>query len=186
MDIEKLGAGVFTIDAFLSEAECSGHIARSEGMGYQEAAISTDDGDRFFKDTRNNDRIIFDDPALAQALYLRARPALPPELDGWQLSGFNERFRFYRYHRDQQFNWHQDGSVRPQAGRESFLTFLIYLNDGFEGGSTDFQWDTVRPATGRALVFPHRLRHRGAMITSGTKYVLRTDVMYDDPQHDVR
>ncbi|MEY4764998.1 MAG: hypothetical protein RI907_1671, partial [Pseudomonadota bacterium] len=25
---------------------------------------------------------------------------------------------------------------------------------------------------------PHRLRHRGSVVTTGTKYMLRTDVMY--------
>jgi len=68
--------------------------------------------------------------------------------------------------------------VRLGPHKESFLTFMVYLNDGFEGGSTDFGWESVQPVQGRALVFPHRLRHRGAVVGAGVKYVLRTDVLY--------
>lgn len=34
------------------------------------------------------------------------------------------------------------------------------------------------PKAGMALVFPHLMMHQGSTIKSGTKYVLRTDVMY--------
>jgi hypothetical protein len=60
------------------------------------------------------------------------------------------------------------------------LTFMIYLNDAFEGGATEFKTEVVRPRTGMALVFPHRATHQGAELRSGVKYVLRTDVMYKD------
>ncbi|WP_322114273.1 2OG-Fe(II) oxygenase [Aquabacterium sp. A7-Y] len=149
-------------------------------MGYGEAVISTDDGDRLLKETRNNDRIVFDDAALAHWLYDKAQPGLPALLDGWQLQGFNERLRFYRYEKQQYFKWHQDGTFRRSAHEESVLTFMIYLNDNFIGGHTEFRWDTVQPRAGMALVFPHRLSHQGSAVGAGVKYVLRTDVMYRD------
>ena len=37
---------------------------------------------------------------------------------------------------------------------------------------------TVRGDEGAVVVFPHRLGHRGSLVTSGTKYMLRSDVMY--------
>lgn len=49
MQIHRLGAGVFTIEGFLSPEECAGFIARSEGMGYAEAAIRGDDQAQQFK-----------------------------------------------------------------------------------------------------------------------------------------
>lgn len=58
------------------------------------------------------------------------------------------------------------------------LTFLIYLNENFEQGRTEFSWENVKPKTGMALVFPHRINHRATNPINGTKYVLRTDVMY--------
>ncbi len=176
---ERHGAGVFTIAGFLSRAECGAYIESSERRGYAEAGIRTDDVEVLYKKARNNDRVVFDDHDLARLLYDRAKPLLPPEIDGWKLCGFNERFRYYRYAETQQFDWHLDGTVRVVKGRESFLTFMIYLNDGFEGGSTEFGWEKIAPVEGMALVFPHRVRHRGAPLIAGTKYVLRTDVMYE-------
>jgi predicted 2-oxoglutarate/Fe(II)-dependent dioxygenase YbiX len=178
MHVNHLGAGTFTIENFLSQQECGRFIAESESLGYEEAAIRTEEGDRLFKDARNNDRIILDSRELSTNLYQRALPFLPAEQGGWLVSGFNERFRYYRYDKQQQFVWHQDGTVRVSPNEESFLTFMIYLNDNFEGGSTDFGWESIRPVQGMALVFPHRLRHQGAVVTSGVKYVLRTDVLY--------
>ncbi|CAJ1956087.1 unnamed protein product [Cylindrotheca closterium] len=75
----------------------------------------------------------------------------------------------------------------------SFLTFLIYLNDGFEGGATRFYRPSngstgemvaqgVEPKKGCVLVFPQgntaSLLHEGSAVTKGTKYVVRTDVLY--------
>ncbi len=178
MRINRLGAGIITIEGFLSPDECNAFIARSEEIGFAEAAIKTDDGDILDKGIRNNDRIILDDPELAAHLFARAQPLLPPVLDECPLAGFNERFRYYRYENQQKFAWHQDGTVRIDPNLESFLTFMIYLNDDFEGGSTEFAWERVKPVQGMALVFPHRQRHQGSVVRKGVKYVLRTDVFY--------
>jgi hypothetical protein len=58
----------------------------------------------------------------------------------------------------------------------------IFLNDNFEGGNTDFVWESVKPSQGSALVFPHRFHHQGSVVTSGVKYILRTDVLYTKNQ----
>lgn len=176
--ITRCGAGIFTIDNSLLPQECADLIAWSEQIGFEEAVISTDEGDRIIKDARNNDRILHDNPALAAALFARALPWLPPEIDGWRPCGMNARFRFYRYTVQQFFKWHQDGTFRRSEHEESFLTFIMYLNDDDTGGATAFPWEKIAPKAGSVLVFPHRLRHQGAAIVAGTKYVLRTDVMY--------
>ncbi|MES2298024.1 MAG: 2OG-Fe(II) oxygenase [Pseudomonadota bacterium] len=178
ISMTSIGAGVFTINNFLSRDECNSFVTDSESIGFSEAVISTDDGDRLMKEARNNDRILYDNQQLSARLFERARPFLPAEIDGWRPSGFNERFRFYRYTPGQYFKWHQDGSFRRSEREESFLTFIMYLNDDYTGGATQFAWEAVQPKAGTVLVFPHRLRHQGAPVLSGTKYVLRTDVMY--------
>lgn len=69
----------------------------------------------------------------------------------------------------------------------SLLTFMIYLNEGYEGGETQFDDAAKSPPgesvsvagkVGMALVFEHELLHEGAEVTAGVKYVLRSDVMY--------
>lgn len=176
--VTPVGAGIFTIHHFLRPEECAAFIAESEAIGYDEAVISTEQGDRLMKEARNNDRIIHDNPQLAARLFERVLPLLPPEIDGWRPCGFNERMRFYRYTKEQFFKWHQDGTFRRSPEEESFLTFIIYLNDRYAGGATEFAWEKIEPVAGMALVFPHRLRHQGAPVSTGIKYVLRTDVMY--------
>jgi 2OG-Fe(II) oxygenase superfamily len=70
---------------------------------------------------------------------------------------------------------------------KSFLTFLIYLNNDFEGGETKFYLPHhlargVVPRAGSILIFPQgnlaSLIHEGAAVTKGVKYVIRTDVLY--------
>jgi len=58
------------------------------------------------------------------------------------------------------------------------LSFLIYLSDDFELGYTEFAWEKIHPQIGMALIFPHNISHRAISPVNGTKYVLRTDVMY--------
>jgi hypothetical protein len=36
----------------------------------------------------------------------------------------------------------------------------------------------IEPHAGMALLFQHRLLHEGSEVTSGVKYVVRSDVMY--------
>jgi len=86
--------------------------------------------------------------------------------------------------------------------RLSRLTLLVYLNAEFDGGCTAFysaeddgalRVDAVEPRAGSVLLFPHgdalgSLVHEGATVTAGSKYVIRTEVLYkwdcrfrDDP-----
>lgn len=178
MEITSLGAGVYTVDGFLSEDECRAYIELGERLGFSAAAIGSGEEARILREARNNDRILLDDAALAARLFEKARPWLPAEIDGWSVCGFNERLRLYRYGHGQYFKWHQDGTFRRSDQEESFLTFMVYLNDDFQGGETRFRWDRAQPRLGRALVFPHRVSHQGSDVAGGIKYVLRTDVMY--------
>ncbi len=180
---------IFVIHDFLSLEECERFIAASEAVGYGDAPISTSGGPVMAKEIRNNDRVMIDDPATAAELYERARPFLPDDFLIWQPCGFNDRFRFYRYARGQEFKWHFDGEYHRENGEASKYTFMMYLNDACSGGETLFHLHEgrvtddvadlrVRPATGKALLFRHDVLHTGAVVLDGVKYVMRTDVMF--------
>lgn len=179
-----LGDSIFVIHDFLSPEECARHIEESERHGYGDAPITTAFGPMLRRDVRNNERVMVDDPDLAAAWFARAEPFLPRELGRWELVGLNERFRYYRYDRGQTFRRHYDGSYFRPNGEQSFLTLMVYLNDEYTGGETRFYYPndrpkaTVVPRQGLALVFEHDQVHEGAVVESGRKYVLRTDVMY--------
>jgi len=181
---ELMDESLFLIHDFFTPEECRRSIAFSEGRGYEDATITTGDGFLLLKEVRNNLRVMVDAHSLAGRLFERAKAFLPSSVDFWHLHGMNERFRYYRYDVGQTFRPHYDGSFCRKAGEESQLTFMIYLNDDFTGGTTEFYNDdetpkaSVRPWRGMALVFAHAQLHEGAPVTSGRKYVLRTDVMY--------
>ena len=183
MDKELLDVeNAFVIHEFLSGEDCDRLIARSEALGYEAATV----GDVLVTQVRNNARVILDDPDLAATLWARARPFVP-QVGGWEAVGFNDRFRFYRYDVAEAFAPHFDGSVCRGADEESRLTFMVYLNEGCEGGGTNFYYPggrlklCVRPERGKALVFLHLQLHEGAPVTAGRKYALRTDVMFGRP-----
>lgn len=90
---------------------------------------------------------------------------------------------------------HCDGSyVTPDGDEISHYTLHLYLNEPepstpgeqSEGGATTFHsmnWGEryldVKPKVGRVLIFQHRnLLHSGDDVVKGTKYTLRTDLMY--------
>ena len=105
---------------------------------------------------------------------------VPDEIDGKEVVGLNERLRFYRYASGQSFSPHTDGYFLRENGERSLLTLLVNLNDNFSGGETRFleNEQIVIPQQGQVMIFSHELWHEGLPVTSGYKYVLRTDVMF--------
>jgi len=164
----------------LSADECAALIEETDAMGYAIAPITTGMGPRIVPGVRNNTRVMFDDPDRAEVMWERVRPHVPPTLGRWSAVGLNERWRFYRYAPGQRFAWHHDGSYIRSGRERSLLSLIFYLNDDFRGGETRFEYQSavVTPKRGAALIFEHPLLHEGARVRSGTKYVMRSDVMY--------
>ena len=147
-------------------------------------------------ETRKSDRCMLDDEALAGAIFARVRHVIPKTHRGRKVVGLNERLRFLRYRKGDYFVKHMDGTyVRPDghkcAGDISCLTFLLYLNEEFSGGELEFEWaaagrdsrrhsDThaITPTTGLVVVHDHDIVHGAMLTTEGTRYAIRTDVMY--------
>lgn len=129
--------------------------------------------------------------------------------------GINRRWRVYRYAAgsNERFSPHIDSAFPPSDhnGKEliwdasrgtvvSRLTLLIYLNDDFVGGETNFFSQnndqliaSVRPEAGSCLIFPqavgedaldytrlHWPLHEGSPVVSGNrpKYVIRSDILF--------
>jgi prolyl 4-hydroxylase len=176
------GESIVTVSNFLAPEECEEFIRLTLAAGYEEAPITTFRGFQMRPDIRNNTRVIKDDIALAARLWERMKGLAPTtnhRIGSWHAHGFNERFRFYRYTAGQYFKWHSDGPFIRSPQELSLFTAMVYLNDDFEGGTTDFQFGpAITPRRGMLLLFEHSLMHQGAPVRSGCKYVLRTDVMF--------
>lgn len=179
LDLEK--PLYFTVDDFLSQAECAFLVARIDAANPEVAPISRAGGPVMDLETRNNRRVMFEDWALAGLLFERVQPHLPGDLRGTRAVGANERLRCYRYDVGQRFRPHYDGAFQRSPTQRSRLTFLVYLNDGFVGGETALLdlGVTIEPRIGRALLFQHAILHEGCEIRAGVKYALRSDVMYE-------
>lgn len=113
----------------------------------------------------------------------------------WKIARLDSALRFLRYKPGQYFSPHCDRNYVSKDGSEkSFLTVHLYLNGGgqgdeeIEGGATRFGIDfenpkedklDVDPKQGSVLVFQQRdMYHEGVEVRKGTKYTLRTDVIY--------
>ena len=60
--------------------------------------------------------------------------------------------------------------------RNRLLVFSLYLNDGYEGGETEFlfQKKRMKPQKDRLLIWPAQFTHthRGNTVLKGDKYLL--------------
>jgi len=169
---------IWTIDEFLSREECDDLILFSEQKGYEEAKVSLSSGAKMMKGIRNNYRLIYSDSVLANKYWSALKQYCPTEIENQEAIGLNEQFRFYKYESNQRFKRHVDGRFKKSEAEESRITFMVYLNDDYEGGETKFDNVTIKPKTGTALCFIHEQKHEGSPVPKGTKYVIRTDVMY--------
>jgi len=169
---------IWVLEDFLTPQECEELIVFSEMQGYQEAEVGFSEGAKMAKNIRNNYRLLYTDEDLAQKYWKKLIDFCPKNLDNMESLGLNEQFRFYKYEAGQRFKKHIDGRFKRNEQEESRITFMIYLNEEFEGGETVFEHLSIKPVTGMALCFIHEQKHEGSPIVSGTKYALRSDVMY--------
>ena len=74
------------------------------------------------------------------------------------------------------FEWHFDRLDDDRKSRQRAFSCLIYLNDNFEEGETDFYWHKIIPKTGKIAFFPsaHQWVHKGRVPKNGCKYVITT------------
>jgi len=185
------------IDNFMTEQECQTWIAWGEKKGFEEAKQKQNSAYAF----RDNGRIEFNSPEIAYLIWLRMKPFVPQEVGNpsRKVCGCSPRIRLYRYSKGQRFGQHVDGSRdEPEMGGCTHFTVLVYLNGGdrdppefrVRGGETVFWKDhdgrrpalAFPPTRGVCLYHGHGddcMTHEGAGVEDGSKYVLRTDVVYE-------
>ena len=95
---------------------------------------------------------------------------------------WGEPLHILRYAPGQQYRPHHDAHAYPQIEKRRVATALLYLNDAYEGGETNFPelGITVRGGVGDLLIFHNldadkmpdmRMIHAGLPITSGEKWL---------------
>ena len=211
LDINEV-PGAFQLLNVLTDSEADAFVKVTERLGYhQDSPVSLPHSVRH---NENLNWIVSEQ--IDRTIWRRSQPFVPERVFEQQAMGINARFRFYRYGRGDFFKAHTDGSwtgsrvINGQLvnnaypGWHSQYTLLLFLNDDYQGGRTQFlvsKTDPAKPAIstediqivsvktpkGGALCFPHgshplHCRHAGETISTGTKYIIRTDILFGD-QH---
>ena len=145
-------------------AECSKIIEYSEAHGLERGARHAAHA--------TTDVSCFDVPQLqwvAAACSERVVPRLAEAFDAsaWDFELADLFVARYAADGQRALEEHEDGSP---------FAFVVPLNDGFEGGGTQFVQlegaPIFRPAVGAALLFSGKNRHRGVETTEGVRYIL--------------
>ncbi|KAJ4148611.1 hypothetical protein LMH87_003073 [Akanthomyces muscarius] len=183
----------------LTPDECKAIIAAGEGVEFLPDEPLRDRGDSSVL-AHNFYWII--DTAFHDKLWARISPFIPSVIDGKRSRGLNRRFRVYRYVPGAEYRSHIDGAWPPSGisadnkyiydnsppdqKQSSLFTFLLYLNDEFEGGETMFFLPSpregtlnaypVRPVMGGVALFPHG-ETKGALLHEGTS-VTKVKIAY--------
>ncbi|MEM7541151.1 MAG: oxidoreductase [Pseudomonadota bacterium] len=200
--------GAFQLLNVLSDSEADAFVQVAERLGFHaDAPVSLS------YDVRHNDNmnwVVSED--IDGEIWARSKNFVPETFGNQAAQGLNARFRFYRYGEGDYFKPHTDGGwpgsrvidgelvVDAYRGFYSQFTYLIFLNDGYEGGRTQFlvsRENPGRPAIsnddvnvvsittpkGGVLCFPHGMHpqhclHAGELIGSGTKYIIRSEILF--------
>ena len=157
-------------------------VRHAEKIGFESA------DDKYPLSYRTNKRCWEDDETLAQSLWNKLSNTEVFKQELTDASGINSRLRYCRYDDAEVFNIHRDGRYYKTECEYSKLTFLLYLSDvsDYEGGSTRFFGQhnketlllDVKGNKGDVLIFDHTLWHEGGKIESGTKHILRSDILF--------
>ncbi|KAF9432323.1 hypothetical protein BGZ76_010962 [Entomortierella beljakovae] len=203
--------GAFLLKDVLTRQECLQMISASESIGFTPDVPMVGSAAESISILAHNFFWMADDQLLNH-IFDRCKAHFPETSgDGCGAIGLNSRWRVYRYVPGAIYRIHVDGSwpgsgLDPNTGeylydayggtRWSRLTFLVYLNDEFEGGGTTFFTPSVdvgfmdakaiSPRAGSVLCFPHgeaagSLLHEGSPVIKGAKYIIRADVLYEVP-----
>eukprot|EP01134_Creolimax_fragrantissima_P006204 CFRG6204T1 len=201
----------YFLDNVLSHNECEQILSLTHEMGYDPdvplgGSQSLEQG--VAREGRAQACVWLASENVTETIFNRCKALLDQTIGKCQVVGINARFRCYRYVPGNLYGPHVDGAW-PGSGmvddtyqydafgdRWSKMTFLIYLNDDFEGGQTTFYMPGptlgslaaygVKPRKGGVLLFPHgdtsdSLVHEGSSVLSGNKFVIRTDLLYTTP-----
>jgi hypothetical protein len=214
-----LSSVVWTIDNFFSPEQCMEIIASGENVGFDKIPHGERSRLICFEQNGMIENIIMDNinksnfvEAFTSADNIWSKPyGFYPSNVQWDPKdiGINKCYRINKYV-DSGFSWHRDAQYTMTDLVRSNYTLLVYLNDDFTNGETEFILSddivhdgitvqneleqtfmdkshrrlTIIPKKGMAVLFPQCLLHRGNTC-DGTKYVFRTDLVCKGTQHNV-
>jgi Rps23 Pro-64 3,4-dihydroxylase Tpa1-like proline 4-hydroxylase len=162
---------LIVVDNLLTSSECEELITYMESQKHEKIqSIGT-----------SYNRVILISDEYANLIHKRISHILPKHYR--EDISINTYFRFSKYVPGEYFSIHKDGLNQNREGKRTIMTVNIFLNNECEGGSTSFYDDnhkkvvSVFPKVGTGAIFDREIYHSGDRVTSGIKYLFRTDVM---------
>ncbi len=98
----------------------------------------------------------------------------------WNFSEINPNWRLVKCNLGSKLTKHFDGVYVKSVDYKSIYTVMVYLNDS--DGDLKFDDLQVQPKLGRVVIFDQKLLHEGLENTSGFKYFIRSELMYQREQ----
>ena len=87
----------------------------------------------------------------------------------------DDGLKYHRMTKGGYFSWHDDSAIMS-FGLPRQFTVLMYLNDDYLGGYTDFLYQqlSIKPEAGMMIIYPCNMSHihRGGIVLEGTKYII--------------
>ena len=101
-------------------------------------------------------------------------------VENYYFSNLNCDYIYRYYDEHDYYDWHVDTDKKDNH----VLSYLVYLNDDFDGGDTLFLNEglKVKPERGLVLCFPCDIQtvHKSSKITKGQKNVIWTCMYRED------
>lgn len=175
-----------TIDNFLSEKECQEVISLIEQNNQRSSTTVEKKNVRLITKNRTSNTSFLPNNSFIVTL-IKDKISKNLQIDIKRI----ETLQGVRYNSGQYFLPHRDaydGTIKQNLAVESgnrIWSFLIYLNDDYEGGETGFPLLNlnIKPKKGMALMWHnvkengdllHESLHEGKLVISGTKYIIIT------------
>lgn len=173
----SLDPPVARFPALLTPDECGYLIAAVDGILAPATVVDPATGRMISNPIRTSDGAVIG--PTRENLVVRAINRRIAAISGTPLDN-GEPLSVLRYRPGQQYRLHSD--ALPGNANQRVATVLVYLNDDFSGGETDFPaiGVTVKPAIGDAVLFRNitgsgaadqRMVHAGLPVTKGVKWL---------------
>jgi prolyl 4-hydroxylase len=156
-----------------------------------------DECDKFIYDINNNQNIIpftnsgifknnkYINANLSNYFYQKIENKLKDNNINISILRPNNLIMTGKYTNNQEFGLHTDTGLyyNKETNEKSRYTLLIYLNDNFNGGETEFYDDNfnsilkIIPKKGKALLFDIDMWHKGNQLIHGEKYWIGCEII---------
>jgi len=191
------------IESILTNQECDDLIKKS-APHYQtlshEFMKDERDSNRVLADDEQFAKVLYDRIFSVLSQDMDLQPCGFGVKGKWKPVKINSCFRYNQYEEASTgFKPHRDATFIEHEDIRSILSILIYLNDDFTGGHTVFYSTGNRtkdqlvsdemkvgysilfdykPKKGSVLIFDHNMIHAGLQLELGTKYIIRSDIIF--------